>query len=124
MGLSQSRKIDLTAIENTDTTYLQQDIQAGNLEKAITNLEKLIKDSTMDTAQQKQKNNPWFNQQCSQAKMNALTSLDRAVKQPTKSNLQNYYEARKQYKYTVKKERSFPRAGRAKDGRKCRRETV
>ena len=52
---SHSRKIDLTAIENTDMTYLQQDIHAGNLDKAVTNLEKLIKDSTMDTAQQKRK---------------------------------------------------------------------
>ena len=57
----------------------------------------------MDTAQQKRKKNPWFNQQCIQAKKDALTSLDRAVKQPTKSNLQNYNEARKQYKYMVKK---------------------
>ena len=65
-GLSKKR--DLTAIANTDMTYLQHDIHTGNLDKADTKLEKLIKDSTIDTKQQKRKKNPWFNQQCFQAK--------------------------------------------------------
>jgi hypothetical protein len=101
--LRMTRKIDPDKIAGTDTKDITEAIQKGNLDGAINAIEKYINDATAGNNKRNRRTKPWFKQDCYNARKDALIALKQALRNPRGIYLQEYSEARRNYRGTIRK---------------------